>query len=423
MTAPVTARDGSRRALRFGSHADSLLGDRGMRWWRIVTAWAFAGAFSATHWPKLVFGPEAPSDKVLHALTFGILTFMLSRARLINNQKLLLLAMIVFATFDEVTQSLPFIQRHTSIADWIADCVGISVPAAVMAMQTRVTAPIEKMRGALACAARRAVIDQPFNWMALATSAALGALVGFPLAIAFEHTFFRDSHPWQSGLLGGVFFAIVAGEIAHRSASRVATQRITARTLCFRCGACATTSADSTVESGTCQACAAPWQRAQWVMPCALFGRAPDHYVRMALQSGVRGAIYVTGALLALGTVIALAAQYIVPRGISLIALAEVREMRDVIVYALAILATALIMSVMNAAYGRVREREGDLCLSCNFDLRATPARAGVGGCPECATEFARVAPSNPMVCTASNHSDGGANPSGPMEGCVPPPG
>lgn len=401
--------------------SNRTLGSRGLRAWRILTTGAFALAFTATHWPKLVFGPEAPSDKVLHAVTFGVLTFLLARARLVNHRALLLLAMVGFSVFDEATQSLPFIQRHTSVADWIADCIGIGVVWGVIAMQSRATTPIGKLRAALACAAQRAVLDRPFNWMALATSALLGVIVGFPLAIAFEHTVFLETRPWQTGFLGSVFFSIVALEIANRAACRAATARIAAHNLCFRCGASATNVTAGADDCGTCRACNAPWQRAQWVVPCDLFGRSRWQHAVMSLRSGAHGALYVLLALLALGSVIALAAQYIVPRGVSLSALAEIREMRDVIVYALGILATAMIMSVMNSAHMRVREREGVRCLSCDFDLRATPACSGIGRCPECACEFARINPGMSVAVEEANHCIGGAKPSGPVDDSDPP--
>ncbi len=425
--ASAIARDGHGMSNR-------TLGSGGLRAWRIMTAAGFLVAFTATHWPKLVFGPEAPSDKVLHAVTFGVLTFLLARAELLTHRALLLLAMVAFSVFDEATQSLPFIHRHTSVADWISDCIGIGVVLGVIAMQSRATTPIGKLRAALASAAQRAVLDRPFNWMALATSALLGVIVGFPLAIAFEHTMFLETRPWQTGFLGSVFFAIVALEIANRSACRAATARIAAQRICLCCGACATTAATCADDSGTCSVCATPWQRAQWVVLCDLFGRSRLQHAVMSLRSGAYGALYVLLALLALGSVIALAAQFIVPRGLSLSALAEIREMRDVIVYALGILATAMIMSVMNTAHMRAREREGIRCLSCDFDLRATSVCAGVGRCPECACEFARLNSSAPLAVAAAvaaaidaavdeaHHSLGGANPSGPVDGASPPP-
>ncbi len=395
------------------------LGARGLHWWRIMTAAAFFFTLIATHWPKLTLGPEAPSDKVLHALTFGIVTFLLARARVINSLILLLGAMVLFATFDELTQALPFIQRHTSIADWIADCIGILVAVSVLGMKVRARDPLSQMRADLDSAAQAAVFDHPFNWCALATSATLGALVGFPLALMFEHTVFLDTRPWQTGFLGAVFFAIVALEISNRSACRAIIARLALNRQCFVCGSGATTTDERVAESGTCHICAHRWLRAQWVVPCELFGRTRRNQAVMSLQSGVRGCFHVIIALMSVGAVMALSAQYLVPRGVSMRVIEEIREMRDIIVYAVSILMVGLILRAMNVAHFRARAREGERCLSCDFDLCATTALAGVGRCPECATEFARF--SAGAHALDQPHSAGGANPSGPVDGTALP--
>ena len=88
------------------------IGAAGLRIWRIIAVFGFVVASIATHWPNLVLGPGAPSDKILHAVTFGAMTFLLWRTRWINRVWFLALFMIVYSAIDERTQSLPWIRRH-----------------------------------------------------------------------------------------------------------------------------------------------------------------------------------------------------------------------------------------------------------------------------------------------------------------------
>ncbi len=402
---------------RAGVALSAQLGWRGLRWWRVMTLGAFAFTFIATHIPRLSFGPEAPSDKVLHATTFGILTLLLARARVFNHL-VVLVAMVAFSVFDEATQSLPFIHRHTSMADWIADCVGTLVAWTLLCMQVRPRDEVGRMRGEFAGAARAAVLDRPFNWFALQTSAILGALVGFPLAIVLEHTLFLESSPWKSGFVGGVFGAFVGLEIAHRAACRALTTRLSDRRACFGCGASTLSANDAHGSaSGTCASCGAPWRRAQWVVPCALFDHARWKRVCMSARSGAIGGVIVLFSILAFAGVIRAAMGALALSPISGSVLIDLREIREVIVGPIAILSIALIMRVMNRSDARARSREGVRCLSCDFDLRATPAPSGVGRCPECATEFARIATGDE---TALSHFGGGAKPSTELDGCPP---
>ena len=104
---------------------------------------------------------------------------------------------------------------------------------------------------------------RPFTWIALATSAALGVLVGVPLTVAVGKLIFRDQHPWQTAFLGGVFFAAVGIDLTWRSALRAAALRLARERLCFFCGK--HIADESQTFAGSCMNCGEKWRHAQWV--------------------------------------------------------------------------------------------------------------------------------------------------------------
>lgn len=361
-----------------------------------MTVMAFVVTVVATHWPRLQLGDEAPSDKLIHALTFGILTILLWRARAIRQLWIVLIAMLVFSVVDETTQSLAIFARHTSLADWLADVTGLSVACLLIAMTARPINPVTRMRAALADAAERDMLDRPFTWIAVATTAALGALVGIPTTIALAHSFLRDRHPWQTGFLGALFFAAVGIEIARSAGRRAAVRRITSERSCFRCGARqAGAGAPGESTSGSCNSCAAPWVLAQWVPPRESVRRS--NWLSTVNRRMFVGLLFATMA----AALIALAAersQYLVPA-----------DMLDMWSYAAVILTLGVILRTSAVAHIRECAREGSSCLACNYNLVATQAIGGVGRCPECAVAFARIDPTETQL-------DGGAKPSGALE-------
>ena len=66
-------------------------------------------------------------DKLLHVLSYGILGYLLFcslklRSKLVSFW-VVILVVAVIAGLDELTQ--PLVQRCASIADWLADCIGV----------------------------------------------------------------------------------------------------------------------------------------------------------------------------------------------------------------------------------------------------------------------------------------------------------
>ena len=354
------------------------IGAAGLRIWRIIAVFGFVVALIATHWPNLAFGSEAPSDKILHAVAFGVLTFLLWRSRWINRVWILALFMIVYSAIDERTQSLPWIRRHTSLEDWNADLIGIALACLLIVQNPSPKTFVGKMRGALTDAAESEMFCRPFTWIALATSAALGVLVGVPLTVAVGKLIFRDQHPWQTAFLGGVFFAAVGIDLTWRSALRAAALRLARERLCFFCGK--HIADESQTFAGSCMNCGEKWRHAQWV-PLAQVRRSA---VPASLQSrfvfGLLGAIGILGVLFFMQVTLRLGENQWLSA-----------EMTDLCSYAFAIAGISLVLRFMSAPYRRHLAKEGSNCIACGHDLQGTSTSREVGNCPECATEFVRI--------------------------------
>lgn len=104
--------------------------------------------FVGTHIPnpEAITGPDV-SDKLLHAVACFILTMLLTgRWRLLRGrwpdrreQARLLLIVVGYAFFDEVTQGIPGLNRHPDFYDAIADVSGVCAATAVLSVCRLVT--------------------------------------------------------------------------------------------------------------------------------------------------------------------------------------------------------------------------------------------------------------------------------------------
>ncbi len=355
------------------------LGASGLRIWRINAVFVFVIALIATHWPNLVLSPSAPSDKFLHAVTFGVMTFLLWRTRWIGSVLVLLVTMTVYATIDESTQSLPWIQRHTSLEDWYADVVGILVACFLISQQSSAKgkARLSLMRAALTDAAEREMFCRPFTWIAMATSAALGVLVGVSTTMAVGKLLLHDNHPWQSAFLGGVFFAAVAIYLTWRSALRAAVLRMSRARMCFRCGQ--NIPNEGTALAGNCGRCGEKWRYAQWV-PIAQVRRGAEFSSRRSRAVlTLRGAIGIISVLFFSAVLTYVGNQWLTT------------DISDLCSYAIIIVGIALIARIMTVPYRQFLAKEGSKCIACGHDLQGTSTSREVGICPECATEFVRI--------------------------------
>lgn len=357
------------------------LGAIGLRVWRVLAVLGVAVTFVTTHWPRLVFTAEAPSDKVLHAITFGVLAFLVWRARWVTSVRALLVVMIAFAAFDERTQSLELFKRHTSMDDWIADVLGILIAALFITQLPRAISPVARMRAALVDAAERAMFDRPFTWVTLATSAVLGLMVGGLLGMADEKWVMPSARPFQSvfiGAVGGMGAFVFATWFA---GVRAGMARIAREKCCFGCGAPNAPSQEHpSANTGCCANCKTQWQISQWTLPVPSRGVG----VRVARKGYVTAGITVVAVMFAALLFPALLATQ---GWLS----APSDDMRWLFYCALTIFTVTVALRPAMRDSSRARELEGAICMKCGHDLTGTDAPNQVGRCPECGGLFARL--------------------------------
>ena len=102
-------------------------------WYRRALPVYWIVLFCATHYPTLGLPAPIPqSDKVAHFVAFGLLAFLFWKCVESFDRKLsgrfVWVAFVVlgaYAALDEYLQQ--FVNRYTSLADWLADLAGVSV--------------------------------------------------------------------------------------------------------------------------------------------------------------------------------------------------------------------------------------------------------------------------------------------------------
>ncbi|MBU3729300.1 MAG: hypothetical protein FGM37_08665 [Phycisphaerales bacterium] len=363
-----------------------MVGQRAVRSLRAFALAAFVAAFVATHWPALELKPQMPGDKLLHAVTFAALTFLLWRSRVIPSLGWLVTAMLLYAAFDELTQSIPWIRRHASLADFISDAAGVAIAAMAIATVPRPVGELGRMHRELTDAADGMLLDRPANWMAIGSAAALGALVGGPLCATLARVALLDRSPGQSLFLGAVVFAAAGAHMAWLMGLRHWMRRIRRERLCLRCGKAQTpTEGDA---AGTCAGCGARWTLMQWIEPSdAYSARRPIPWRRIALVAAVAVAVtaLVAWPLLAVarwmdvGTASGQRAD--VSRGLTAI-----------MVYLIGLMPLLALARFARQEWMRTIASGDRSCVACGHDLTRTADTAGCGRCPECGCAFARPA-------------------------------
>jgi VanZ family protein len=94
---------------------------------------------AATHYPKPeeFLGPNAPSDKLLHFVAYGILGLLAAATLLAygcwtpRSPLKLLVALALAAIVDEATQ--PLCSRAADPLDWVFDVIGLAIGIALIA--------------------------------------------------------------------------------------------------------------------------------------------------------------------------------------------------------------------------------------------------------------------------------------------------
>jgi len=115
-------------------HTTAFISRRLQRPLALATACYVVVLVAATHYPRPQeilerFGGNAPTDKTMHVVAYGVLG-LLAAATLaawghwrLRNVFLVMVALALFGALDEATQ--PFFDRLADPLDWVGDCVGI----------------------------------------------------------------------------------------------------------------------------------------------------------------------------------------------------------------------------------------------------------------------------------------------------------
>lgn len=363
-----------------------MAGRRALWSMRAFALAAFIGAFVATHWPALELGAGMPGDTLLHAITFAALTLLLWRARVVPGLGWLVAAMLAWAAVDELTQSIPGLRRHASLPDYIADAIGITIAAMAIATVPRPVGALGRMHRDLTDAADAMLLDRPANWMAIASAAALGALVGGPLCATLARVALFDRVPAQSLFLGAVVFGAAGIHMAWLMGLRHWMRRIRRERLCLRCGAAQRPREGES--AGVCACCGARWSMLQWIEPAEAYSaRRPIPWMRMLRVAAVAVAITALLAwpLLSMARWIdvgAIAGRRVdVNRGVTAI-----------MIYLIGLMPIAIVARCARQEWMRTIGAGDRSCVACGHDLTRTADAAGCGTCPECGCAFARPA-------------------------------
>jgi hypothetical protein len=172
--------------------------------------------------------------------------------------------MCAYAALDESTQQLEIFSRHTSLADYAADVLGIVVACALLWPAPSVQDGVERKRAALIERAQARVWDRPMTWLALATTGIVAILVGATLSLGYWQWWARDARVGQVVLLGTVTLVVASGRALLVSVGAESARRLRSDRACLYCGSPSTDAGAVTEDVGICSECGSAWHLQQW---------------------------------------------------------------------------------------------------------------------------------------------------------------
>jgi hypothetical protein len=202
------------------------------RSWRVLLG-LYAGALATgTHWPRLNLGdPERPPDKMMHFAAFGILAGLLWQARMVRSPGRLLAVGMVWCLVDECTQGIPGLGRSVSLYDFVASSLGVAVATALVLATRPVGGELARARRERFDRTLDSLLARPGPWTAIASAAALGALVVVPLAVLLDARLeVRGAGvgPFAAAMLGAGFGVAIAAPAAALAGIRHEDRRLVA---------------------------------------------------------------------------------------------------------------------------------------------------------------------------------------------------
>ena len=211
------------------------------RFWRIVAIASLTIFLIGTHWPKLRLpevegGPS--SDKLIHFIAFALLAVPVWWTGWFGRLRMLLIAGVLFALFDEVTQELLPIDRFMNLDDFLCDLCGLVASVSILAAIGTTSGDAMRRESAWRLAAHDRLLSKPLNWANLAVAAALGVVVVAPLAVLLAPAVRIDGK--VLAIAGAGVGAAAGGLLALEAGTRATLRRLRLDRACPRCGSIGT---------------------------------------------------------------------------------------------------------------------------------------------------------------------------------------
>ncbi len=358
--------------------------------WRIAFVLYASALTVATHWPHLDLtgptGPEAP-DKLLHLFAFGGLAFLLIQTRWLGRIWMAGIVTVMWTLLDEITQSLPVLERQTSLIDILAGQLGVVLVIVWMSALSPIGGVANRTRIAQQHFLLADLFRRSRTWIVVLSVALIGALImGGSIALAMKFVFTR----YGGEQLTNVLVVSVVGAFTGLYVSlpgllaRHAAQRLKQRP-CFGCStSCDDVSFDD-AGRGRCSRCDASVQLGQWDKPMQL----PPTAVRRVGVPAVAhaGGLLVMGAALLL-IVLQLSMSFRWAKSLVRMWNDLPPDMQTAVDFTAIALIVACAVRLYRSRQAKLYDRQHERCRACEHDLRGTHITQGFGRCPECGTSF-----------------------------------
>jgi VanZ family protein len=322
-----------------------------------VLFWIFTCALlAASHYPKLAVGTPGDSpDKLIHFFGYGGWAVLLWASGYVRNLFLVVLLTVLFGLFDEVTQAIPVLGRSADIWDLVADSIGAFVavvwihalgPTGVRNTMVRRSEQFNAM-------AIWRLLESPLNLGNIAVASVFGALLG-GVILAITLTVNPLIGPSTSVVLG----AAAGGLVGLTAGIEAGRRRMLSRIM---------GSQEHVIPLPGAKKHRIFLLTMLWIA-VVMMVLTVSYIVAIALSPSVAVLGWITRRHEALGMNLALMFDVAVVGGVAgfVVRRARVRLAKQV-------------------AAG------GEHCVNCRQDLRGVPDEAGIGRCPECGHQFARM--------------------------------
>lgn len=350
----------------------------GAAWpWRIAFLLFAVLLLIATHWPGSGQPADAllSPDKLMHFLCFGAFTFLLWMTGWFRRFWSVTLLSMVFTILDELSQGFFSAHRDTSGIDIATGLLGVFAASAWMTTFWPTEHFVTRQQERRIVWILDELLARPANWFLL------GAAFTVPMLLLFLPIYLLS---WSMLGISIGNIALTIGILAGLAVTWWMLQRLLPACTdaietdrpCFDCGASLTDLALDSNGSGHCDSCGHPVHASQWIrMPMP---RVPAQAVLQADGPVGLGCMvcYVVLAML-VGPLLLLANGY--------------PGLAAAIFYTGGVIAAAMGWQWSRVLRNGILEQADRRCIRCDTDLSNVATDEGLGACPKCGVNFARL--------------------------------